>query len=96
MWKRLIELGGKLFSLVQRVTRLEESVAALRTETRDLNERVDELAGILQGIAFEMVREREKAERDREIQRLRLENALLRFERRLPPMEPESRDNEPR
>ena len=34
---------------------------------------------------FEIQRDRENTERDREIQQLRLENILLRFERGLPP-----------
>jgi hypothetical protein len=34
---------------------------------------------------FELQRDREAAAKDREIQQLRLENELLRFERRLPP-----------
>jgi hypothetical protein len=46
------------------------------------------LAGAIHRLALEMRHDRETAARDRENQMLRLENALLRFERRLPPGPP--------
>ena len=46
---------------------------------------MSEWTHIVERLAFEIQKDRENAERDREIQRLRLENTLLRFERGLPP-----------
>lgn len=85
MWKQLLEFGGKLLSLMQRVARQEEAATELRQEVKELNEKLDQLTQIVQHLAFEIVRDRDKAERDREIQRLQLENALMRSERGLPP-----------
>lgn len=98
MWKQLTDFGVKLFSLMRRVQKLEEDNASIRQELREvrqdikeLNQKVDLLANTLQRLAFEFQRDRENAERDREIQRLRLENIFLRFERGLPPgTKPES------
>jgi hypothetical protein len=85
MWKQLIDFGSKLFSLMQRVEKQEEANKELRQEIKELNQKLDQLVDIVQRLAFELLRDRENAERDREIQRLRLENALLHFERGLPP-----------
>ena len=46
---------------------------------------VRELAYQLQHDREMAAKDRESAEKEREIQRLQLENLLLRFERRLPP-----------
>ncbi len=84
MWKQFIEFATKLYTLTQRLQQQEDATKELRQEIRDLNQKVGQVSDLLQRLAFEFQRDREKSERDREIQRLRLENALLHFERTLP------------
>ena len=52
------------------------------------------LAAAIQRLGFEVQRNRENDQHEREKLLLRLENALLRFERRLPPGAPESERQE--
>lgn len=92
MWKQLLDFGNKLLALMRRVQTLEEENTAIRQDLKevrqdikDLNQKMDQLTAIVQRVAFEFERERDNAARDREIQRLKLENVLLRFERGLPP-----------
>lgn len=95
MWKQLIDIGNKLFTLMKRVEKLEEDSKGLHQDVKELNQKVDQLTELVQRLAFEFQRDRENAERDRQIQHLRLENILLRFERRLPPVNrPESEGEE--
>ena len=101
MWKQLIDFGNKLFSLMRRTQKLEEDNTTIRLELKDirldikeLNQKVDQLSDVLQHFAFEFRRDRENAERDREIQRLSLENILLRFERGLPPVGQQNSEDE--
>lgn len=63
----------------------EDATTQLSQGLKEMSQRVDQLSAIVQRLAFELQRERDNAERDREIQRLRLENILLQFERTLPP-----------
>jgi hypothetical protein len=46
---------------------------------------MNDLTRVVERLAFEIHKDRENAQRDREIQQLCLENILLRFERGLPP-----------
>src|SRR5204862_8058931 len=85
MWKQFIDYATKVVTLTQRVQKQEEATKELRQEVKELNQKVDQLSLFVHRMAFEFQRDRENAERDREIQRLRLENILLRFERSLPP-----------
>lgn len=92
MWQQLIDLGKKVFALVRKSEELEEAIKELRQElkdvrqdVKDINQKVDRLAEVVQKVHFEHQRDRENAEAQREIQQLRLENILFRFERRLPP-----------
>ena len=55
------------------------------TARRSLKRGVDKLADAVRQLAFELQHDRDMSARDREYLLLRLENALLRFERRLPP-----------
>jgi hypothetical protein len=60
----------------------------VRQDIKDINAKVDRLTEALQRVHFEHRRDRENAETQRELQKLRLENLLYRFERRLPPGSP--------
>jgi predicted RNase H-like nuclease (RuvC/YqgF family) len=85
VWQRIIELGAKLFSFTQRMKDQDEEISSLKARVGELGDRLDELTAAVKHLAYEVAKDRETAVRDREIQRLQLENALLRFERRLPP-----------
>jgi chromosome segregation ATPase len=92
MWKQLVELGNKVFALVRKTEQhetdikdLREELKGVRQDIKEINQKLDRLAEALQRVSFEHQRDRENAETQRELQRLRLENLMYRFERRLPP-----------
>lgn len=78
MFQRLIELGSKLFSLTRQT---EQNTA----DIKELREQVRSLSAVVERLAYELQRTRENEAHEREKIALRLENTLLRFERRLPP-----------
>jgi chromosome segregation ATPase len=92
MWKQLVDLGNKVFALVRKseqhetdIRELRQELKEVRQDIKEINQKLDRLAETLQHVSFEHQRDRENAETQRELQRLRLENLLYRFERRLPP-----------
>ena len=85
MWQRVLDFGKQVFSLTRRVEQHEQETKELRQELATINERLRDQAAQMEMLAYELRREREMAARDRENLMLRLENALLRFERRIPP-----------
>ena len=92
MWQKLIELGKQILSLVQMQQRHEEKVKQVRQDIKTLQQdfnhlrqELNDLTRVVERLASETRMNRETGERDREIQRLRLENILLRFDRGLPP-----------
>ena len=78
MFKQLYALALQLVTLMQDVQKLKAEQKAFRQELRAL---ID----IVRQLKYEQQRDRENATHEREKLLLRLENALLRFERRLPP-----------
>ena len=78
MFKQLFEFVRQALFLQRDVRELKEDVASLERELHETNEAVRQLAYELQ-----RVNERERHEREQFI--LRVENALLRHERALPP-----------
>jgi chromosome segregation ATPase len=107
MWKELVQLGRRLFTLASKVERHEEEIQELRQDLKDLDVKVDRLgremdrlSEAVHRLALELRHDRERAAdqhanlRDRLADQheqlvLRLDNALLRFERRLlPPATP--------
>lgn len=87
MWKKLYEVLARLFTLTQKVERHDKEIAEMRRELRDLTAAVQRLAYEVQRVSERETHEREKLE-------LRLENHLLRFERRLPPAKQSAADEE--
>ena len=71
---------------MQRVDKLETTVNENGHQLKELNQRIDRLTEVVTRLGYELLRDRENAEREREIQRLQLENALLRFQQGLPPV----------
>jgi Skp family chaperone for outer membrane proteins len=87
MWKKVYEVLSRLFALTQKVEKHDKEIADLREEMRNLT-------AIAQKIAFELQRLNEREMHEREKLELRLENQLLRFERRLPSGKKESSDKD--
>ncbi len=59
-------------------------IKELRHHEREQDQRIDRLVEAVQELTFALQHDRDMSARDRENLLLRLENALLRFERRLP------------
>jgi archaellum component FlaC len=77
MLKQLYEMARTLFGLTQDTQKNKAQIEELQRELKMLSETVRQLA-------FEIRRVHENDAHEREKMALRLENALLRFERRLP------------
>ncbi len=71
MWKQLLEALTQLITLTQ--------------ETRQNRTDINSVKAAVQRLAYEIGRRRENEAHEREVITLRLENTLLKFERRLPP-----------
>jgi len=78
MWKKLLELFRAQVFLARDVQENKEKIARLRQE-------FDDLSGLVVRLQFEIQSLREEERHEREKLMLRLENALLKFERQLPP-----------
>ena len=81
MSKQLAELVTSLIFLARDTRENKEAVARLRKEIHELTSLVEKLS-----LEVRHVSDREKGEREKAL--LQLENALLRFERRLPSAKP--------
>ena len=77
MWKELFKLAKQLITIAQDTDRN-------KTRIQELQKQIEELTRQVQWITFELRRSAEYEANEREKMALRLENALLRFERRLP------------
>ncbi len=76
MWKQIYESLKQLVLLSEQTRENRREIKAVRQELRDLTAVVERLAHEMRRASENQAHEREKLE-------LRLENALLRFERRL-------------
>ena len=77
MWKKLYEVVSRLFALTQKVERHDKEILGLRQEVKDLT-------AVVQRLVYEIQRISDRETHERDKMQLRLENQLLRFERRLP------------
>jgi septal ring factor EnvC (AmiA/AmiB activator) len=93
VWKQIWEFGRQIFALSSRVLKLEEETGALRQGLKEVRDDIREINRKLDGLVLVLQRLDMQQQHDRENLALRLENALLRFERRLPPGSPP--DDEP-
>ena len=78
MWKSAFKLAAQVWRLVQDTERNTKAIDAMRDEMNAIWRALD-------GLAFEVRRNAQNDAHEREKLALRLENALLKFERRLPP-----------
>ena len=81
MWRELLDYGRRLFSLQGRVAQHDEKLKELRKD-------LDALTDLVREYRHEQLRDQAVAEKNRENLVLRLENAMLRMERGLPPGPP--------
>ncbi len=91
MWKEILSALKEVFVLLEKTEQNKESIKDVRSDFQKLEERVDKLASALQILAHDNLRLREeiqnhKKETAQKHENLawRLENEMLRFERRLP------------
>jgi hypothetical protein len=78
MWRQLYDYARHLVTLKEQTERNAADIKAIRDELKELTTAV-------QRLAFELRRLGENEAHEREKMALRLENTLLRSERRLPP-----------
>lgn len=77
MWKKLYEVLSRLFALTQKVERHDKEILGLQQEVKDLT-------AVVQRMVYEIQRISDRETHEREKLVLRLENQLLKSERRLP------------
>ena len=94
MWKRIGEFVGKLFSLSQRMQKLEDDVKELREDNKRQSEKLDHVTDFLTGLALELKHHQEMTARDFDNLVLRIENALLRAQRDLPSADRDTESDE--
>jgi len=82
-----------LFSLTRDVQQNKTDIKELSDEVRDIRQELTRLTLMVERLAVELNHDRQNAQRDHEMQQLRLENILLRFERTLPPAPNTNDDN---
>jgi predicted nucleic acid-binding Zn-ribbon protein len=78
MWKQILAIAKRLLLLA-------EDTKQNRDEIKELQKQVRDLAAAFERLAYEVHRVGEKDEHERDKLILRVENELLKFERRLPP-----------
>ena len=78
MFKQVIDAGRQTLLLLRDVEQNKQDIATLKEQVAETNQLVRQLAFEIQRIS-----EREQHEREKLV--LRMKNALLRFERLLPP-----------
>ena len=82
MWKQLISIVKKIFTLAEQTERNEGEIKEIRRELREVMSAIERLA-------YELRRTSDRERSEREKLALSLENQLLKFERgtSLPPQE---------
>lgn len=85
MLPKLLNLARVLFNFGQQTQKNQAEIEALREENRELTGIVHRLYYDQQRLRDEMQHLKEGKTRERDNLALRLENEMLRFEKRLPP-----------
>jgi predicted nucleic acid-binding Zn-ribbon protein len=78
MWEKIWDLLSKVATLTKDTDRNSQEIKEIRTDIRDIYSKLERLA-------YEIQKTREEDRHEREKLALRLENVLLKFEKRLPP-----------
>ncbi len=77
MWKQLSEWLTQMIMLAKETQRNSDDIKQVRRE-------IDEMTRAIERLAYEIKRTQDEDRHEREKLALRLENELLKFERRLP------------
>lgn len=89
MWREILDYGRQLFALTETTQQNSEDIEKLQQGFDELSETVSQLVMIMQhentSIRQEIQHLRETERQARENEILRIENALLRAGRQLPP-----------
>ncbi len=93
MWKQLYDIGKQLLTLSSDVKKGKETDKAHEEAIGELRLELRRVLELLQELRHAQERQQDRADLERKMLLLELENALLRFERRLPPSE--KPDDEP-
>ena len=75
----------QIYALARQLLMLMQDVQKLKAEQKEFRQELRVLIDIVRQLKYEQQRDRENTTHEREKLLLRLENTLLRFERRLPP-----------
>ena len=78
MWKILLSLAGRFWRIAAETEQNRTQIEAVKIE-------IQSMWRVMDALTFEIQRLRETDAHEREKLALQLENALLKFERRLPP-----------
>lgn len=84
MWEKIWDLLSKVATLTKDTDRNSQEIKEIRADIRDIYSKLERLV-------YEIQKTREEDRHEREKLALRLENELLKFERRLP--SGDSKDN---
>ena len=98
MWDRFLEYASRIVFLQRDVADIKSSDAARNDDIIALRKEVQHLTLGLQQAMSEIQRLHDRLDHEGEQSRLRLENEMLKFERRLPPgsIPPSDRDDDDR
>jgi predicted nucleic acid-binding Zn-ribbon protein len=77
MWEKIWDLLSKVATLTKDTDRNSQEIKEIRADIRDIYSKLERLA-------YEIQKTREEDRHEREKLALRLENEMLKFERRLP------------
>ncbi len=83
MWEKIWDLLSKVATLTKDTDRNSQEIKEIRADIRDIYSKLERLV-------YEIQKTREEDRHEREKLALRLENELLKFERRLPSSEGKS------
>ena len=78
----------QLYDLLKRLLLVAHESHQNKTEIKELRQELKDLTAVVQRLAYEIHRVTENEAHEREKMALRLENELLKFERRLPSADP--------
>ena len=81
----------QLYDLIKQLLLLAQETQKNKAEIKELRQELKELTAVVQRLAYEIHRTSENETHEREKLALRLENQLLKFERRLPSGNPKKK-----
>jgi len=90
MWKQLLDALTQLITLTQETRQNRADINSVNVAQKEIQQEIQSLNAAVQRLAYEIQPSRENEAHERENMPLRLENALLKFEKRLPPGKPEN------